>query len=524
MDTTQEMLKYVHLLYQVAYSKTNDSNDADDLVQETYLSTLKALNSGTEIKNIRAYLLKVLDNAYYGQLNCKNKRFKINIAEPLAEPVTEDIGLQKSEAARDIRRELAYLSKKHREIMVQFYMEGKSVNEIAKNLNIAIGTVKSRLDRGREKIKKGIEKMDSYAKNSYQPDTLSLVVAGVTGLNNEPLSVMTNSIEQNLLIMAYNEPIKISDLSKKIGIPMAYTEELVDKLVKHEFMKSQGSLVWTNFLIMNDDLLKDKKEAQKDFVDSTFSEVIEIFNSLVHEYKNTGILSKFNDTQLYLYGLNYTFLSVYEYLIDTLKLLKSNDYPERPNGGKWIIHFGKKVSNDEFINSFRLESEFRSQNYKRIVIKLWDTPMGSSPWRNNNNISPEIFGRLLHDIHTGQDADQSTLVLIPDLVRLGFLTNNHKNKKTVNIPIISENDLETLNSINKDYASKLIEIIGDRLIAFINENVLDCPKQITPKSPFVHLLSVSEIAMTYTFRIAKEGIIEINSDKNYPVCVMVNEN
>jgi RNA polymerase sigma-70 factor (ECF subfamily) len=121
-------------------------------------------------------------------------------------------------------------------------MKNQSVEQIARELNIPVGTVKSRLSDGREQIKKGFEAMESYKKQSYEPEHLHVACSGRSGLNGEPYSIVNNDlIIQNILITAYSEPITVSDLSRKIGIPAAYIEPLVQKLIDNELMARIGA-------------------------------------------------------------------------------------------------------------------------------------------------------------------------------------------------------------------------------------------------------------------------------------------
>jgi len=455
-------------------------------------------------------------------INVESANYKYPEVECL-ETDPENQELLKTNEAVGIRKELAYLTKKHREIMVLYYMDGKSVEEIARDLKIAVGTVKSRLSRGRDKIKKGVSKMDSYTESSDKPDSLLLIVSGITGLNNEPISVLSSSIEQNLLILAYENPVTIKELSAKIGIPTAFIEEVVDKLIKHEFMNIKKNKVWTNFLIVNEKLISEKQAQQRRFVKAVFEEVMVVFNRFLKDIKQTGILNKYNDTQLFLYGFNSIFIAVHSFLVDKLKLISSKDYPDRPNGGKWIIHFGIKngdtQSNSEFL-TYHLEGSFISHQSQNVSIIMWDTPLSASLWRENNNILPETIGSILYSIHKGQEIESTRLILIPDLVRLGLLTNDSANNKIVNIPIISGRDFITLNQIISKYSHEMIDIIRDRLIGFIDENILSYPNRIYPVSPYVHLMCVAKIALTFVFEAAEVGCIKLEK-KNYPVCMLI---
>ena len=89
-----------------------------------------------------------------------------------------------------IRREIGYLARTHREVFVRFYLHGESIETIAAAMNIPAGTVKSRLNKGRQQIRKGAEDMENYTKQSYEPEILRLSCSGSCGLNGEPFSLV----------------------------------------------------------------------------------------------------------------------------------------------------------------------------------------------------------------------------------------------------------------------------------------------------------------------------------------------
>lgn len=87
-----------------------------------------------------------------------------------------------------------------------FYMNGQSVSQIASELGIPEGTVKSRLHLGRDHVKKGISDMEKFSKQSYSPIKLHVSYSGNPGLNGEPITLIKNDlIAQNILWLAYPE-------------------------------------------------------------------------------------------------------------------------------------------------------------------------------------------------------------------------------------------------------------------------------------------------------------------------------
>ncbi len=124
--------------------------------------------------------------------------------------------------------------------LIRYYFGAQSVSDIAAGLGIPEGTVKSRLAAGRSQMKKGLEAME--IRENYLPGKLYLSFGGAEGINMEPISLVENDlIAQNLLILAYEKPITVSDLSKAIGIPTAYIEPIMKKLVDGELMAETAS-------------------------------------------------------------------------------------------------------------------------------------------------------------------------------------------------------------------------------------------------------------------------------------------
>ena len=80
-------------------------------------------------------------------------------------------------------------AKTYREVIVRYYMNGQSVRQIALEVHIPEGTVKSRLHLGRNHVKKGICDMESYSSI-----TLSISYSGSPGLDGEPITLIKNDL------------------------------------------------------------------------------------------------------------------------------------------------------------------------------------------------------------------------------------------------------------------------------------------------------------------------------------------
>ena len=228
-----ELIEYADYLLQTAMYKVDSIEDAEDLVQETLVEALLAIQQNKAIDNPKSWLVTVLHHKYYDMLRRKYRKGTVSMDVIGEVPVCDELleQIERSEEAEQIRCSLAHLTEIYRQVMVRYYVHGESVKQIAKALGIPENTVKSRLDTGRKHVRKDVT-MENYPRQSYEPETLWLSNSGKTGIANEPFSLVEDDrIIMNLLILAYEKPVTIPELAKAIGISTTYIEPIVDKLV-----------------------------------------------------------------------------------------------------------------------------------------------------------------------------------------------------------------------------------------------------------------------------------------------------
>ena len=158
-------------LYSAALRMTRNQADAEDLVQEAYLRAYRGFGGFTEGTNLRAWLFRILTNAYINIYRARQRRpFETDLAD------VEDLYLYRrlgtldtmlaSRSAEDqlfdlltddeVKQALEDLPEIFRLPVLLADVEGFSYKEIAEMLDIPIGTVMSRLHRGRKAMQKAL--------------------------------------------------------------------------------------------------------------------------------------------------------------------------------------------------------------------------------------------------------------------------------------------------------------------------------------------------------------------------------
>src|ERR1700739_265777 len=149
-------------LYNLAHWLTGDRADAEDLVQETYAKALKGIKSFQEGTNFRAWMYRILRNSFLTSrsgLNVQNTVFledeEGDATIPAHSIPPEFIALQLENSTAVIDA-IAALPIIYREVLLLSDIEELSYKEVAQVLAVPIGTVMSRLCRGRNLLKQAL--------------------------------------------------------------------------------------------------------------------------------------------------------------------------------------------------------------------------------------------------------------------------------------------------------------------------------------------------------------------------------
>ncbi len=148
-------------LYLIARSKLNNEEDIKDAIQDTIYSAYKNIAKLSDISKFDFWIIKILINScntiykrkkHVELVSYDNDKFQQTIIFNNLEDFEQNI---------DFNILLKLLSKDEKLIFTLYYSDNYSVNDVSTILNINQNTVKSKLKRAREKIKKYIERCDS---------------------------------------------------------------------------------------------------------------------------------------------------------------------------------------------------------------------------------------------------------------------------------------------------------------------------------------------------------------------------
>jgi RNA polymerase sigma-70 factor, ECF subfamily len=159
----QLAMPHFERLYNFACWLTHDLQEAEDLVQETYVKALKGFSSFQPGTNFRAWIYKILRNAFLTSRTGLKATSTVQLdlesqeeALPTVTETPESILLQRSDG-RLVQQTLEQLPVAYREVLLLCEVEEMSYQEISATLAIPMGTVMSRLSRARKALRGGLQ-------------------------------------------------------------------------------------------------------------------------------------------------------------------------------------------------------------------------------------------------------------------------------------------------------------------------------------------------------------------------------
>lgn len=178
-DFEEEIIPHLDAMYNFALRLTSDPSDAEDLVQDTIVKAFRFFSSYEKGTNAKAWLFRILKNSYINNYRKQSKQpNQVDYDE--VSTFYETIRAERTDTSDledkmfrdliddDISQALEELPEDFRTVVLLCDIEDFTYEEIANMLDVPIGTIRSRLHRGRNLLKAQL--MEYAKKRGYQPD------------------------------------------------------------------------------------------------------------------------------------------------------------------------------------------------------------------------------------------------------------------------------------------------------------------------------------------------------------------
>jgi RNA polymerase sigma factor (sigma-70 family) len=331
-------------IFGFSMKRTEDRTDAEDLTQDILIEVYR---SYTKLKYyegpeaLEGWIWSIARHTYCRWLNNRKKNPVVYIEGTLGinHFNDADLGIDDALAHQEqlnlLRKEISLLSKNYRDIIVLFYLENKTLSEIAEIAELSLSTVKWRLHEAKRIIKERMENMKNYTERSYAPGNLWVNSAGNFSTPysaNYVYNLLKSLLRQNLILGCYREPLSLPEISVELGIPRAYLEEDIDHLVEEELLREVTlGKYQTNFVIITKDMKEKLNPLLENIGDKIATDILELLTQQENIIRNIKFIGSDKPWEELLWLL-------VPFCANHFKRIPNEfDLPLRPHGNSWIL-------------------------------------------------------------------------------------------------------------------------------------------------------------------------------------------
>ena len=234
---TNEALKligeqeFLDKVYSFSYHRCNTSHDAEELCSEIILAVISAISRTDTVESLYAFVWTVARRVYadFSKKRSRQRQLApIENAELISSPDNEIEDFVEAEEEKEqlkrIFRSISFLSRAYREVMIMYYLDGKSIGEIASSLSVSETAVKQRLFSARNNVRKEVKTMTNKD-ITLKPVKLAFCGCGNPIGNIPSEAAQHRTFSQSLIYLCKSKPKTARELSEELGVPMLYGEE-----------------------------------------------------------------------------------------------------------------------------------------------------------------------------------------------------------------------------------------------------------------------------------------------------------
>lgn len=254
-DAERIIGEYMKPIYAFARKRTANLEDAEDLSQEIILRAFRTLVQREDIDHVEKFIWTIAHNLLSNYYRDKSK-MSIGIPmDDLLEYLTVDTpdaltNLITWEMENKLHREIAYLSKLQRRIIIAYYYENKKQEVIAQELSIPLGTVKWHLFESKKELKKGVDTMRKASELKFNPIQFSMCgTNGSVGTKGGNSNFFRSALSQNIVYVVFQEEKSMNEIADLLGVSPVYIESEAEYLEEYGFLIRKGEKYLCNILI-----------------------------------------------------------------------------------------------------------------------------------------------------------------------------------------------------------------------------------------------------------------------------------
>jgi len=449
--------QYSKKIFGFAWSKTGNAYQAEELSQEILTALLSSGLKNMNIDNMDAYIYRVCSYTWSKYLR-KNKPHweslnnvtQFELLRDSSDPEQEIID---SELHEKLHREIAYLGKLRREILVMFYYDNMTGDEISQKLGISSSTVRWHLQKTRKKLKERIT-MTGYSE-IYKPIRLKVGHSGF--VNRADMDgLVSDTLTQNLCRVCYGKALTIEEMAAKLSVAAVYLEDRVEKLLFMDYLKPVGASKYqTNFFIADERFVVASARYLYYNIMTIALPVFKAVRACMPIIRSFGFAgSQLSDEELMWDILPLALRKKYSQLAE--RMIKEKGYehrkPIRKDGSEhWVWATEEIVPSDsweEGVKDYYENSVCHGVKWREAEgIRSWQVDMAMfGDWRDFDGDDLRQLKRIKKLMDSGEEANEYDKTVMAAMAEKGYIEIND-GKATLLIPYFTRHQIEVVEEI-----------------------------------------------------------------------------
>lgn len=312
-----ELLKIVddvllEKLYGFCYARTNDSCEAQELCSDIIFALVKAAHTEGEVDNPFPYFWRIARYTYADFIHGRKQHSKV-FYEGDPDEIFPFIAAEERESCNDellctVYRQIAFLSKAYREVMILFYLDGLSTAQIAVRQNVSETAVRQRLFSARKKIRSEVDEMYENLNKPISLDKIEYVIYGTGNPGwSDPRNVCTRQFSKHILWLCHIKPMTAGEIAEKLHVPTVYVEEELEILAAGEYgkygllRKQKNGRFAVNFILLDRDTVEAATSLYKEQLPAICSKIADFIKQNKDAYLSFPYLNRKVDLNLILW-------------------------------------------------------------------------------------------------------------------------------------------------------------------------------------------------------------------------------
>ena len=347
-----------------------------------------------------------------------------------------------------------------------------------------------------------------YGEVSYAPKRVSLGIWGGDSRKGEPFCYVESLMAQNILVLAYEKPISIRDLSAALGIPTPYVEHEVDILVKGEMMgRTPGGLVYTRIYMQTAEDRFGNVEAQE----ALAAEIAPVMWRIMEEKlaplwsDETSATRTYTPKQTATLRLLLANEVVSRVIFSpTLDMRDPNVQPiPRPNGGWWLAT-GTVYEYGQTPNSHKYSCSGPARvNYVKPPEREGEMPVQKSMMMDFQSFFGDThwnYGQMKHSFSiveiskfyasfmtdTVKPSDPRIYELVPEFEAMHILRRDEDGEIKLDVPAMPLAEWDRWEAALGELTPAVIEAIGEPIKALAARRVNRVPAHVDGRGAYLH--------------------------------------